>query len=86
MEPMNPDSESVYDAEIAPLMAKILEICKASRIPMVASFQYAAEDDAGESKFCTSRIPFGGESPSLAAALVEIRREPSFMAMTITTR
>ncbi len=62
-QPMNPDSESVYDAEIAPLMSKIIDICKANRIPMLATFQYSNDDDGSD--FCTTRIPFAGESGRL---------------------
>lgn len=35
------DLESVYDAEIAPLMAQIAAICKQHGMPMIASFAYA---------------------------------------------
>lgn len=36
--------EEVYDEEIAPLMAKILEICKRENMPMFASFAVKGED------------------------------------------
>ena len=44
------DNEAIYDAEIAPLMTKIIEICDAHGIPMVASFEYAPE------MLCTSAL------------------------------
>ena len=44
------NKEKVYDTQIAPLMAKIIEICKSEQIPMFAEFQYA---DLG---FCTTCI------------------------------
>lgn len=44
------DKEKVYDEQIAPLMAKIIEICKTEGIPMFADFQYA---DQG---FCATCI------------------------------
>ena len=37
--------EPIYDEEIAPLMAKIIKICKDNDIPLVASFQLTDEDD-----------------------------------------
>ncbi len=44
------DKEKIYDEQIAPLIAKIIEICKTEEIPMFAEFQYA---DLG---FCTTCI------------------------------
>ena len=44
------NKERIYDEQIAPLMAKIIEICKAEQIPMFADFQYADLD------FCTTYI------------------------------
>ena len=38
------------------------------RIPMLATFQYGAQDDGG-ADFCTTRIPFAGESPNFEAAV-----------------
>ncbi|MCI0526392.1 MAG: hypothetical protein L0Y56_02920, partial [Nitrospira sp.] len=35
------DLEKVYDKQIAPLMTKIIAICKKHKLPMVASFQCA---------------------------------------------
>jgi hypothetical protein len=39
------DLEKVYDEQISPLMAQIIEICQQHKIPMVASFQYATEEN-----------------------------------------
>lgn len=36
--------EEVYDAEINPLMAQIIEICKQRQIPMLASFSLDREE------------------------------------------
>jgi hypothetical protein len=44
------NKEKIYDEQIAPLMAKIIEICKAEDIPMFAEFQYSDSD------FCQSYI------------------------------
>ena len=85
-DPMNPDSEAIYDAEISPLMAQIIAICKHHRIPMLASFQYSnQETDEGNAHFCTTRIPFDGEHEALARATVEIRNGGArAFAFTIT--
>lgn len=37
--------EDVYDAEIFPLMGKIIEICKANKIAVVATFHTPNDDD-----------------------------------------
>jgi hypothetical protein len=34
----NFDLEAVYDAEIAPLMEKVIEVCKRNDLPFVAEF------------------------------------------------
>lgn len=70
LEPMNPDTEAVYDAEVSPLVAKIVAICRANRIPCVLCFQLTdgAENDAGDPMLCTTRIPFAGLSPTLNTA------------------
>lgn len=49
---MEYDLEEVYDEQIAPLMARILEICKASEMPMIASFAYRT------GSFCSSALHF----------------------------
>jgi hypothetical protein len=38
------DLEKVYDEQISPLMAKIIEICQQHKMPLIASFQYATEE------------------------------------------
>lgn len=40
------DKEKVYDEQIAPLMAKIIEICKTEGIPMFADFSMPIKDFA----------------------------------------
>lgn len=46
--------EEIYDAQIAPLMGQILEICKTNKIPMLADFDLASEEDDGLK--CTSAL------------------------------
>lgn len=48
------DLEGVYDAEIAPLMTKIIEICEREKMPMVASFAYRAHESGTDR--CTSHL------------------------------
>lgn len=78
------DLEAVYDAEIAPLMAQILAVCKRERMPMIASFAYAVVDDEDRS-FCTSHMNYPERNvPSFHAAERAIRGRDNFMALTIT--
>ncbi len=70
------DAEAVYDDEIAPLMAEIIDICKAHRIPMLASFLYVRDGD-GE-YHCTTKLPFGDrQSRSLNVAGGVITEAPA---------
>lgn len=48
------DLEAIYDAQIAPLMTKIIAICVEHDMPMLASFAYAQSLD--RSSFCTTAI------------------------------
>lgn len=50
---METDKEKVYDEQIAPLMSRIIEICKDEQIPMFAEFQYNKTD------FVTTNIKYG---------------------------
>lgn len=56
------DFEDVYDEEIAPLMAKIIEICHSHKLPMVASFHYALRDEDDES-LCTTTLTYEERGP-----------------------
>jgi hypothetical protein len=51
----NWDLEHIYDTEIAPLMSRIIEICKANNLPMFATFVYANGEDDGED-YCTTYV------------------------------
>ena len=53
------DKEEVYDREIAPLMKRIIWICKEHNLPMVATFQYADDEEKGPG-YCTTLLPFEG--------------------------
>ncbi len=62
------DKEDIYDAEIAPLMTQIIEICKRHEIPMLASFTYRSCPDGQD--YCTTHLtgPNGWFDPKLARA------------------
>lgn len=62
------DLEEVYDAEISPLMAQIIEICKAHKMPMFATFLYRNDPD-GDDGLCTTNILFADERPVPEAML-----------------
>jgi len=79
--------EDVYDEQIAPLMTQIIAICKEHRIPLVAQFNYAAEEDGP--LLCTTIIPASaldrdddGQSQRMARVA---NPPPSFMALTVTS-
>lgn len=90
------NKEQVYDNEISPLMAQIIEICKRENIPMVASFCYAlglGEDDHEGVSYCTTNLPFidpkgNWQTPEYLKAIAIIRRgvdeRPKMIAMTVT--
>jgi hypothetical protein len=83
---MNPNSEAIYDAEINPLVAKIIDLCRLHKIPMVASFQFADATHPRGLGFCTTRLPFDGESPKLDTIARFLMDElPPMPAIVITT-
>lgn len=59
----NWSAEDVYDAEIAPLMSRIIAICKEHKIPMLATYQYVDSDEYGPG-FCTTKLLFAERAPS----------------------
>lgn len=70
------DKEQVYDEQIAPLMAQIIEICRAHQIPILASFAYR-RDTRGEYDSCTTALPGpGGRWPETFALAKHVIYEP----------
>ena len=63
------NNEKVYNEEISPLMAQILEICKAKKIPMAAIFQYVGDDHELGAGHCSSRIEVRGQSGQMTEAI-----------------
>lgn len=44
--PYHFDKEAIYDAEIAPVIERLRELCKEHRLPMVAIVQYSSGDNS----------------------------------------
>lgn len=65
--------EEVYDAEINPLMAKIIEICQENGINMMATFSF------GDGELCTTLLAEDGQDPD-GVKLVESLRQLLFPA------
>ena len=61
------NKEQIYDTQINPLMAQIIEICKTNGIAMLATFALPTPGDAD--LLCTSRVP--DESGKLPCPLAE---------------
>ena len=52
------DLEHVYDEQIAPLMSKIIDICKDNNLPMFATFLYAHDGEEEGGQLCTTSLLF----------------------------
>lgn len=84
------DNEAIYDEQIFPLMAQIIEICDKHKIPMVASFQLTPEsedpDDERSAMLCTTTLPQEGQDPALSKANAALHNRSTGMmaAFTIT--
>lgn len=80
--------EQTYDAEINPLMAQIIAICKQAGIACLCTFDISP-DPAGDDGplMVTTCLPDGsGELPdAIGLARAETMRTPGFAAFTITT-
>lgn len=81
------DLEHIHDAEVAPLMEKIIAVCKKNGLPFVASFCVGWNEEEG-GDFCTTVIPRGKEGwlpPLLGRMRIDATRNPEAFAFTITT-
>lgn len=76
--------EQIYDKQINPLMAQIIQICKENNIPFVASFQLTANEDEDGPLLCTSANLPDGSAKCLEQAQDIIYRCEPFYAFTIT--
>lgn len=85
--PRNFDLEAVYDAEIAPLMDRIIAICKQHKLPMLADFYYKQSPEEGDSH-CTTLLHFD-ERPmpakmAHASDLLEPAQRAPMLQITVT--
>lgn len=81
MEKESFDLESVYDEEIAPLMAQIIETCKRVGMPVFATFNYARNAEEDLNSYCTTCLDDGAgwypdEVSAAHAAVFEPARKP----------
>ncbi len=64
---MSDERERIYDEEIKPLMGRIIELCKAHKIPMLATFHIvdAADGtpDGKEAVMCSTVLAPLGATP-----------------------
>jgi len=81
---INETKESVYDREIAPLMAKIIEVCKREDIAMVADFELDANEDCDDDPLmCTTCIVPETACTRLKQAAALLRPKSRYAAMVI---
>jgi hypothetical protein len=79
------DLEAVYDEQIAPLMARIIEVCQANNIPMLASFAYSY-DGSNDYGVATTFLPAEGRTPpNLRTALDAVYPRLPTLAIRVTT-
>jgi hypothetical protein len=82
--------ETVYDAEIAPLMAKIIRICREHNIPMAAHFELDPDPTPDNPLYCST--VFGDDHSTAKEHFLNVRRAvidgksppPSMMSIVVT--
>lgn len=79
------NNEQIYDEQIAPLMAQIIDICQNEKIPFAAQFVYNRDEENDENFLCTSYISFDNDHIN---KVIDIMRNDTFasFAMTITSK
>lgn len=72
------DLEAVYDAEIAPLMTQIIDICHKHKLPMLATFLCMNDpDESGDDLVCTTNLMFKERPiPDKLLTLVDVVSPP----------
>lgn len=80
--------ERVYDAQISPLMARIIAVCEREGIPLVAKFELDADGgDDGGPLFCTTAIELVGAHACMThLARVALPAPALALAFAITQR
>lgn len=80
------DLEHVYDEQISPLMKQIIDICKAHRLPMIASFAFKNCEEKGAGD-CSTLLTYEGRNVTkFTQALNIIRHQPLVSTITIVTK
>jgi hypothetical protein len=81
--------EAIYDAEISPLMAQIIALCKEHKINMAATFSLGIDPEEGENLFCSTVLPADESDEDGYERIQECRAtmypRPHFSTVTITT-
>lgn len=82
-QPKEFDLEEVYDEQISPLMAQIIEICHTHQMPIIFSVCYSWDEEQGHG-LCTTHILFEGRSPeAFYEAYNALFKSPITFALTI---
>lgn len=78
------NKEEIYDAQIAPLMAQIIDVCKANKIAMLATFHLPIDED--DNLECTTAL-LGDDfdPPEQMIAALNVLRPPQSRALMIRT-
>lgn len=87
------DNEAIYDEQVYPLMAQVIEICQKNNIPFLASFQLTGgprNDEEEAALLCSSaHLPPAKEGTEeclhRAYSAIFNRASASMMALTVTT-
>ena len=81
------DKERIYDEQISPLMAQIIEICRDNCINMASSFSLDFDEEAEETLFCSTVLPVDESDETGMERIEELRKviqqRPQVMAFTI---
>jgi len=83
------NKEKIYDKEIAPLMDKIIEVCKREEIPFFCDYQLTKTDKNNEESglFCTTCVyDYVWVEKEKFREYVKIARPENFAAFTITKK
>lgn len=80
------DLEKIYDEQVAPLMAQVIEIAKKHDMPFVASFQLTDDQDEDGPLMCTSANLPEECSERLEQAKDILYAPASSSVLTLTTR
>lgn len=78
------NKEQIYDAQIAPLMRQIIEVCQKHGIAMVASYAIPSDDDPNIR--CTTHLADETGATPFAGAHGYIRRGDLPPPLMLTTR